>query len=256
MIDFNKDKARKIYRKDTSEQRKRAKIIKSKKGRTTKIYAINIERKRILKQRRENVLQNAKDRKLAKGNPLLALQASLRANNASNDKQSITNTNDEVTGDANTDAIIGAENTDNAAIDTENTDNATIDADNTDNAAADSKKTDDATMSNNNSDNTATGNGNMENTTMGETTTVHVPLSPYYGGKTKDPSKIKSSTKCTPAITGPSTGDPLPDDYSTVKANGHTVDLTDVHIYEFLIQGTPNPPDLEGIEEDQLLEIQ
>ena len=27
-------------------------------------------------------------------------------------------------------------------------------------------------------------------------------------------------------------------------------------MYEFLIQGTPNPHDLEGIEEDQLLEIQ
>ena len=39
MIDFNKDKARKTYRKDTNEQRKGAKIIKSKKGRTTKLYA-------------------------------------------------------------------------------------------------------------------------------------------------------------------------------------------------------------------------
>ena len=107
MIDFNKDKARKIYRKDNNEQRKWAKIIKSKKGKTMKIYAINIERKRLLKQRREKVLQNAKDRKLAKGNPLLALQVSLRANSASNDAQSITNTNDEVIGDANTDAVIG-----------------------------------------------------------------------------------------------------------------------------------------------------
>ena len=75
MIDFNKDKARKIYRKDTNEQRKRPKIIKSKKGRTTKIYAINIERKRLLKQRREKLLQNTKDRKLAKRNPIVALQA-------------------------------------------------------------------------------------------------------------------------------------------------------------------------------------
>ena len=49
--------------------------MKSKKGRTTKIYAINIERKRLLKQRREKVLQNAKDRKLSKGNSLAALQA-------------------------------------------------------------------------------------------------------------------------------------------------------------------------------------
>ena len=75
MIDYNKDKARKIYRKDTNEQRKRAKIVKSKKGRTTKIYAINIERSRLLKQRREKVLQNAKDRKLAKENTLVTLQA-------------------------------------------------------------------------------------------------------------------------------------------------------------------------------------
>ena len=75
MIDFNKDKARKIYRQDINEQRKRAKIVKSKKGRTTKIYAINIERKRLLKQRREKVLQNTKYRKLTKGNPLVALQA-------------------------------------------------------------------------------------------------------------------------------------------------------------------------------------
>ena len=195
-----------------------------------KIYAINIEKKRLLKQRREKVLQNAKDRKLAKGNPLLALQASLKANSASNDTQSITNTNDEVIGDANTDAIIGTENTDNATIDAENTDNATIDTDNTDNAATDGEKTDDAAMSDNNSDNARTGDGNTDNTATGETSTVHVPLSPCYGGKTKDPSKIKSSTKHMPAITGPSTGDPLPDDYATAKASGHTVDLTDVHI--------------------------
>ena len=38
--------------------------------------------------------------------------------------------------------------------------------------------------------------------------------------------------------------------------SGHTFDPTDVCIYEFLIQGTPNPLDLEGIEEDLLLEIQ
>ena len=118
------------------------------------------------------------------------------------------------------------------------------------------KKTDDATMSGNNSDNTTTGNSNMGNTTRGETNTVHVPLPPWYGGKTKDPSKIKTSTKCTPAIAEPSTGDPLSNDYTTVKVSGHSVDLTDVCIYEFLIQGTPNSCDLEGIEEDQLLEIQ
>ena len=39
-------------------------------------------------------------------------------------------------------------------------------------------------------------------------------------------------------------------------ASGHTVDLTDVCTNEFLIQGAPNPHDLEGIQKDQLLEIQ
>ena len=42
MIDFDKDNARKICRKDTNDRRKRVKIVKSKKGRTTKLYAINI----------------------------------------------------------------------------------------------------------------------------------------------------------------------------------------------------------------------
>ena len=53
MIDFDSDKVKKTDRKDTNENRKRAKIVKTKKGKTTKIYAINIERKRLLKQRRE-----------------------------------------------------------------------------------------------------------------------------------------------------------------------------------------------------------
>ena len=141
MIHFNKDKARTIYRKNINDQRNRAKIVESKKGRTTKTYAINIERKRLLKQRREKVLQDAKDRNLAKANSLIAFQGSIRANRASNDTQSITNTDDAVIGTRNTDnAAIDAENTDNAAIDAENTDNVAIDADNTDNATTDGEK--------------------------------------------------------------------------------------------------------------------
>ena len=59
-----------------------------------------------------------------------------------------------------------------------------------------------------------------------------------------------------PTIAESSIGDTLPNEITTVKASGHTFDPTDVRIYEFLIQGAPNPHDLEGIEEDQLLEIQ
>ena len=39
-------------------------------------------------------------------------------------------------------------------------------------------------------------------------------------------------------------------------AKGHAFDPTDVRVYEFFIQGTPNPKDLEGVKEDQLLDIQ
>ena len=116
--------------------------------------------------------------------------------------------------------------------------------------------TDNVAISDSNTDNTATGDGNMDNTTTGETSTVDVPLPLHYGRKTKDPSKIKTSTKHMPTIVEPSIGDPLPNEITTAKASGHTFDPTDVHMYEFLIQGTPNPLDLEGIEEDQLLEIQ
>ena len=239
-----------------------------------------------MKQRREKALQNAKDRKLAKGNPLVALKADQRANRTSNDSQSSTNTNDELIDGSNTDTIIGVENTDNTAIPAENTDNASTDAENTDkdatnvqntdnaainadnisNAATDGEKLDDAAMSDDNTDNTAmsdnntdeatTGDGNTENTTTGETSVVEVPSPLRYGRKTKDPSKVKTFKKCTPIMVETSIGDPLPDEITTAMVSGHAFDPTDVCIHEFLIQGTSNPLDLEGIEEDQLLEIQ
>ena len=101
-IEFNTDKARKIYGKDINEQRKMIKIVKSNKGRTTRVYVINTERKRLLKQRREKALQNAKDRKIGKVNSQIALQASTRANRASKDTQDIKMTDNAVTGEDST----------------------------------------------------------------------------------------------------------------------------------------------------------
>ena len=79
-------------------------------------------------------------------------------------------------------------------------------------------------------------------------------MPPHSKGKAKDPSQIKTSSKHATPIAEPLIGDPFLDDQATVKASGHTLDLGDVRIYEFLVQGSPNPPDLgiEGIEEDQL----
>ena len=64
-IIYMADKLKKTNRKKSNALGKRAKNIEVKKGRTAKIYTMNIERKRILKQRREKTLLNAKDRKLA-----------------------------------------------------------------------------------------------------------------------------------------------------------------------------------------------
>ena len=109
MVKFNKDKARKVYGKDTNEQRDMKKTdeninddiyqtVKSNKGRTTKVYEINTERKKILKERREKALQNTKDRKAEKVNTQAALQASTRASKASKDTQDIKMTDNAATG--------------------------------------------------------------------------------------------------------------------------------------------------------------
>ena len=176
-----------------------------------------------MKQRREKVLQNAKDRKLGKANAPVALQASIRANRASKDTQNITMTDD-------------------AKIGHDNIDNATTDADNTD----------DATTSDDNTDDVVICNDNTENAITGEASTVHVPLPPCSKEKAKDPSQIKTSSKHATAIAEHSIGDPLLDGQATVKASSHTLDLGDGGTYKFFIQGTPNQPDSEGIEEDQL----
>ena len=148
---------------------------------------INTERKRILKQRRKKVLQNAKDRKIGQVNAQTALQASTRTAKASKDTQDIEMTS---------------------------------------------------------------------NATTSEDSTVDVHLPPHFSGKAKHPSQIKTSSKHRTVITEPSIGNSLPGSQATVKVNSHMPDPGDIGIYEFFINGAQNPPDLEGIEEEQLLQIQ
>ena len=137
-----------------------------------------------MKERREKVLQNAKDRKAEKANAQAVLQASTRATKASKDIQ-------------------------------------------------------DFKM--------------IDNATTGEDSTVDVHFPPHSHGKAKYPSQIKISSKHRTAITEPLLGNPLPGSQATMKVKGHMPNSGDIGICEFLIEGAPNPPDLEGIEEDQLL---
>ena len=127
--------------------------------------------------------------------------------------------------------------------------------DNIDNATMSDENTDNATMSDNNTDDAILGNGNIENTVTGETSAEDVPSPLFYGRKTTDPSKVKTSKRCIPIRVKPSElsiDDPPPDKIATVTVKGHAFDPTDVRVYEFFIQGASNL----GVEEDQLLEIQ
>ena len=96
----------------------------------------------------------------------------------------------------------------------------------------------------------------IDDATTGKDSTVDVHLPPHSRGKVQYPSQIEMSSKYRTAIAEPLLGDPLPGSQANVKVNGHKPDSGDIGTYEFLIEGAPNPPDLEGIEEDQLLQIQ
>ena len=233
------------------------------------MYTINIEGKKLLKQKREKALQNTKDRKLAKENFLTALKASHMANRASNDTPSSAHSNDELINGDNADIITQVDNIDNIEIVAENVTKATTNADNIVNVEIEKEKPkevimsddnmDNATMSDNNNDDAALGDDNADNVTKGETSTNNIPSSLLYGRKTTDPSKVKTSKKHRPIQVKPlesSIDDPPVNEIATETAKGHAFVPSDVQVYEFFIQGAPNPKDLEGVEEDQLLDIQ
>ena len=200
-ITFDEEKVKKTYRKDANAQRKRAKTVKTKKDRTMKMYTINKERKRLLKQRREKALQNAQDRKLAKKNFLTALKAGHKADRASNDTQSGAHSNDELINGANADTITIVDNIDNIEIVAENVTNVTTNADNIDTSEIKNEKPvevvmsddkiDNATMSDNNTDDAALGDDNAENVAKGETSTDDVSSPLLYGRKRQIQSKLK-----------------------------------------------------------------
>ena len=50
-------------------------------------------------------------------------------------------------------------------------------------------------------------------------------------------------------------GNPHVDKDATDKPNTYVFDPTDMWIYEFFFEGEPDPKDLEGVEEDKILEI-
>ena len=270
MITYETDELKKPNRKNINTAKK--------KGRTAKTYTMNIERKRLLKQRRERTLQNAKGKGPAEEYFLTALKASHKSYNALKNshkrkKEDNGSINDEDTNitmtvyNINNPKIV--ENSEvNATANVENADTESTDIDNINTAEAETDKNYDIAMSDNNDDNPimsdkespleSPANDNIENDEVGENSTEEVPSPLIYGRKTDDPTKVKSSKRHRPVKVTPlesPMGNPHVDRDATGTPNTYVFDTNDVQIHDFFFEGEPNPKDLEGVEEDKILEI-
>ena len=117
---------------------------------------------------------------------------------------------------------------------------------------------DNSAMSDNDSSQIIPGNDNAEDSDLGENSTEDIPSPLFYGRKTNNPTKVKTSKRCRSIkVTSleSSMGNPHVDKDATVKPNTYVFDPTDVRIHEFFFEGEPNPKGLEGVEEDKILEI-
>ena len=243
---------------------------------------MNIERKRLLKQRRERTLLNAKGKGPAEEYFLTALKASHKSYKASKNSHKKKKDNNGLIGDENTNIATTVYNINNLEIVEDHEINATTNAKNADTESVnidhintvetEIDKNDDIAMSNNDDDNPimsdkespleSPANDNIENDEVGENSTEEVPSPLIYGRKTDDPTKVKSSkwhrpVKVTPLESpmGNPQKDKDKDKDATSTPNTYVFDPNDVQIHAFFLEGEPEGKELEGIEEEKLLEI-
>ena len=215
MITYETDDLKKSNRKNVNTTKK--------KGRTAKIYTINIERKRLLKQRRERTLQNTKGKGPAEEYFLTAVQASHKSYKASKNSHKRKKDNNGSINDENTNITMTVYNINNLEIVEKHEVNATTNAkiadteslniDNINTAETEIDKNDDIAKSNNNDDNPimsdkespleSPAKDSIENDEVGENSTEEVPSPLIYGRKTDNPTKIKSSKRCRPVKVTP-----------------------------------------------------
>ena len=101
---------------------------------------------------------------------------------------------------------------------------------------------------------------NVEKDEEGENSTEEVPSPLIYGRKTNDLTKVKSSKRCRPVKVTPlesQMGNPQKgkDKEATDTLNTFVFDPNDIRIHSFFFEGESEGKELEGIEEDKLLEI-
>ena len=246
----------------------------------TKIYTVNIERKRLLKQRRERTLQNTRGKRLAEEYFLTALKASHKSYKASKNSHKRKKDNNGSINDDNTNIAMTVYNINNleivanhqvnATTNVKNADTESMNIDNINMAETKIDNNDDVAKSDNNDDNPimsdkespleSPAKDNIENDEVGENSTEEVPSPLIYGRKTDDPTKIKSSNRHKPVKVTPlesPMGNPQKekDKDATDTPNTYIFDPNDVQIHAFFLEGEPEGKELEGIEEEKVLEI-
>ena len=174
-----------------------------------KIYTMNIERKRLLKQRRERTLLNAKGKGPAEEYFLTALKASCKSYKASKNSHKRKKGNNGLINDENTNIAMTLYDINNLEIvenhevnpttNAKNADTEPTNVDNINTAEIETDKNDDMAMSDNDDDNPimsdkespleSPADDNIENDEVGENSTEEVPSPLIYGRKTDDPKK-------------------------------------------------------------------
>ena len=271
-ITYETDELKKSNRKNVN--------MAKKKGRMAEIYTMNIERKRLLKQRRERTLQNAKGKGPAEEYFLTALKASCKSYKASKNSHKRKKDNNGSINDENTNIAMTVYDINNLEIvenhevnpttNARNTDTEPANIDNINMAEAENDKNDDIAKSDNNNDNSILSdkesppespvNDNIDNDEVGENSTEEVPSPLIYGRKTDDPANVKSSKRHRPVKVTPlesPMGNPPKDKDkdATGTPNIYVFDPKDICIHEFFFEGEPDGEELEGVEEDKILEI-
>ena len=274
MITYETDELKKSNRKNVN--------MAKKKGRMAKIYTMNIERKRLLKQRRERTLQNTRGKRLAEEYFLTALQVGHKSYKASKNSHKRKKDNNRSINDDNTNIAmtvydinnleIVANHQVNATMNAKNADTESMNIENINTAETEIDKNDDVAKSDNNDDNpimsdkesplASPAKDNIENDEVGENSTEEVPSPLIYGRKTDDLTKAKSSKRHRPVKVTPlesPTGNPQKDKDKDKEAtdtlNTYVFYPNDVRIHAFFLEGEPEGKELEGIEEEKLLEI-
>ena len=161
-------------------------------------------------------------------------------------------------------ATTNGKNADTEPMNIDNTNAAEIEIDNNNEVEKGNNNDDNLIMSDKESPLESPTTDNAENDEEGENSTKEVPSPLIYGRKTNDPTKVRSSKRHRPVKVTPlesPTGNPQKDKdkdkdkEATDTLNSYIFNPNDVQIHASFLEGEPEGKELEGIEEEKLLEI-